>query len=235
VPVGLTFAGAALTALGARFGLFSPHHADGTLSRILGQIHGLGPLVFIVIQALQVIIAPIPGDFTVLLGGLVLGQWLGFFYSTIGLTIGSSVAFFAGRRFGAPLVRRVLSQRVRDQLDTVPEASGAIFCFVMFLVPGLPKDIACYVFGVTRMSLWSFVAVSTLGRMPGTWLLSAQGAHAAVGDWVGLVVILTAVMVLGAPLYWWRSRIIHWAQQAGDRRRLPKPAERVGEPEGTAP
>ena len=51
------------------------------------------PVVFIAIQALQVIIAPMPGDVTGLLGGFVFGQWLGFSYSTLGLTIGSLCAF----------------------------------------------------------------------------------------------------------------------------------------------
>src|SRR5437899_4889134 len=60
----------------------------------------LAPVVFIAIQALQVIIAPIPGEVTGLLGGFVFGQWLGFFYSTVGLTIGS-----LGGLWGRPLAR----------------------------------------------------------------------------------------------------------------------------------
>ena len=65
----------------------------------------LAPVVFVAIQALQVIIAPIPGDVTGLLGGFVFGQWLGFFYSTVGLTIGSLGAFWVGRRLGATFVQ----------------------------------------------------------------------------------------------------------------------------------
>src|SRR2546428_7553048 len=68
----------------------------------------LAPVVFIAIQALQVIIAPIPGEVTGLLGGFVFGPWLGFFYSTVGLTIGSLGAFWVGRppggTFGPGLV-----------------------------------------------------------------------------------------------------------------------------------
>src|SRR5712691_3397803 len=57
----------------------------------------LAPVVFSAIQALQVIIAPIPGEVTGLLGGFVFGPWLGFFYSMLGLTIGSLGAFCVGR------------------------------------------------------------------------------------------------------------------------------------------
>src|SRR2546425_6873311 len=65
----------------------------------------LAPVVFIAIQALQVIIAPIPGEVTGLLGGFVFGQWLGFFYSTVGLTIGSLRGFLGGRWLGAAVVQ----------------------------------------------------------------------------------------------------------------------------------
>ncbi len=74
----------------------------------------LAPVVFIAIQALQVIIAPIPGEVTGLLGGFVFGPWLGFFYSTIGLTIGSLGHLLDP---GAAEGHRVLS--LRRQSDAV--------------------------------------------------------------------------------------------------------------------
>jgi uncharacterized membrane protein YdjX (TVP38/TMEM64 family) len=43
----------------------------------------LAPVIFIALQALQVIIAPIPGEITGILGGFLFGEWLGLFYSTI--------------------------------------------------------------------------------------------------------------------------------------------------------
>ena len=52
----------------------------------------LAPVIFIGLQALQVIISPIPGELTGILGGYLFGQWVGLLYSTIGLTLGSVVA-----------------------------------------------------------------------------------------------------------------------------------------------
>src|SRR5215467_13748844 len=97
------------------------------------------PLAFILIQALQVVIAPIPGDVTGLLGGFLFGQRLGFIYSSVGLTIGSLFAFWLGRRLGAPVVKRMTGPEVWQRLDFIVEAEGAILCFIIFLVPGLPK------------------------------------------------------------------------------------------------
>jgi uncharacterized membrane protein YdjX (TVP38/TMEM64 family) len=159
------------------------------MHQILQRYGVLAPLVFIVIQALQVIIAPIPGDVTGVLGGFAFGQWLGFFYSTIGLTIGSLLAFWLGRRLGAQFVTRVTGPELWQRLDFVVEAEGAILCFIIFLVPGLPKDTLCYLFGVSPIPFWVFAVVSTLGRMPGTWALSAGGAKAAAAQYAQLLVL----------------------------------------------
>src|SRR2546425_326073 len=96
------------------------------MAATLRQWGVLAPLVFIVIQALQVIIiAPIPGEVTGLLGGFIFRQWLGFFYSTLGLTAGSFFAFWVGRRLGAPYVRRLVSSRCGSGMGFIVEAEGA--------------------------------------------------------------------------------------------------------------
>ena len=133
----------------------------------------LGPAIFIGLQALQVIIAPIPGEVTGILGGYLFGEWVGFFYSTIGLTLGSVAAFGVGRWLGLHFVRGLVSPQVWEKLGFIVEAEGTILCLIVYLVPGLPKDMACYLFGLSPMPFWAFTLVSTLGRMPGTWVLSA--------------------------------------------------------------
>jgi uncharacterized membrane protein YdjX (TVP38/TMEM64 family) len=173
----------------------------------------LAPLVFITIQVLQVVIAPIPGDATGVLGGFAFGEGLGFVYSTIGLTIGSLLAFGLGRRLGAPFVKRVTGSEIWQHLDFVVEAEGAILCFIIFLVPGLPKDTLCYLFGVSPMPVWVFAVVSTLGRMPGTWVLSAGGAKAAAAEYTELLLLIAAVAAVALPLYYYRSRIVVWLRR----------------------
>src|SRR2546428_10307578 len=173
----------------------------------------LAPVVFIAIQALQVIIAPIPGEVTGLHGGFVFGQWLGFFYSTVGLTAGSLFAFWIGRRLGAPYVRQLVSTQAWERMGFIVEAEGAILCFVIYLIPGLPKDIVCYLFGISPMPFWIFAVVSTIGRMPGTWALSAQGAKAATGEYIALLLLTAVIVAIALPLYYHRSRIVSWLQR----------------------
>ena len=79
-----------------------------------------------------------------------------------------------------------------------------MLCFIVYLIPGLPKDIVCYLFGISPMPLWVFALVSGLGRIPGTWVLSAQGAHTAAGDYMQAILV-TAVAVAAADQLAWRT------------------------------
>jgi len=170
----------------------------------------LAPVFFMMLQALQVIISPIPGEATGFLGGYLFGEWLGLFYSTIGLTIGSVVAFAIGRWLGAHYVRNLVKKETWDKLGFIVEAEGVILCFMIFLIPGLPKDMVCYLFGISPMPLWVFAVVSGLGRIPGTWVLSAQGAHTATGNYLFVIVITAIVVAIALPLYYYRERIVRW-------------------------
>ena len=167
--------------------------------RFVRSAGALAPLVFIAIQAGQVIISPIPGEATGVIGGFLFGTWLGFLYSTIGLTIGSIAAFWLGHLVGAPLVQRIGGARWHRALDFVGHTGGELVSFILFLLPGFPKDYLSYLLGFSPMPLRAFVMISTFGRLPGTWLLSAQGASWANDDrtffWI-LVVLMAAIIVL---------------------------------------
>lgn len=170
----------------------------------------LAPVIFIVLQALQVVLSPIPGEATGILGGYLFGQWLGLLYSTIGLTLGSIGAFAIGRWLGAHYVKNLVSTETWNRLGFIVEAEGAVLCFILYLIPGLPKDIVCYLFGISPMPLWVFTLVSGLGRIPGTWVLSAQGAHTAAGDYLQAILVTAVAVAVALPLYYYRHRIMVW-------------------------
>ena len=166
------------------------------------------PMVFVAIQALQVIISPIPGEITGPVGGALFGTLWGLIYSTIGLTAGTLICFAIGRRWGEPLVRSWLSERHWDRMNFVIEAEGAILCFILYLIPGFPKDIISYLFGISPMPFWVFAVVSTVGRLPGTWISSYFGAHVAEQQYVYAAAFIAAIAALCLPIYYYRDRII---------------------------
>jgi len=132
-------------------------------------------LIFIGFQVLQVVAAPIPGEVTGFVGGVIFGTAWGIFYSTIGLTIGSWMAFGLARLVGRPLVEKVISAETIKQYDYVMKHKGLFLAFLMFLIPGFPKDILCYLLGLGHMRQRDFLLVSTSGRLFGTVLLTVGG------------------------------------------------------------
>ncbi|HVQ76812.1 MAG TPA: TVP38/TMEM64 family protein [Candidatus Binatia bacterium] len=202
-------------------------YKDKTLMRQTLQEWGvLAPVVFIVIQGLQVLISPIPGEVTGFLGGYLFGLWPGFIYSSVGLTLGSLAAFGVGRWLGARFVRNLVRKKHWDRLGFIVEAEGAILCFIIYLIPGFPKDIVCYLFGISPMPLWVFALVSSAGRIPGTWVLSAQGARTATGHYWQAILLMAVVAAIALPLYYYRHQIMAWCRGStppiGPSGRLPE-------------
>ena len=148
--------------------------------RVRVFLDSLGPLSFlgfILLQALQVVAAPVPGEVTGVLGGFLYGPWLGVFLSTIGLTIGSWINFSLSKTFGRPFTDRFVSKKTMDKYDYLLHHKGAFLVFVLFLIPGFPKDILCYIIGLGHLTTREFLLISTIGRFGGTVLLTLGGAY----------------------------------------------------------
>jgi uncharacterized membrane protein YdjX (TVP38/TMEM64 family) len=147
------------------------------------------------------------------LGGFIFGILPGFVYSCIGLTIGSLIAFGLSRWLGMRFVRRIVRPALYQKFAFLQEPRGIFVIFVFFLIPGFPKDTLSYILGVTPIPLWAFFVTMTLGRMPGTWLLSIQGAKFQAGEtfsWVLLVAVGAFLLLMG---YLYRDRIMVFARR----------------------
>jgi uncharacterized membrane protein YdjX (TVP38/TMEM64 family) len=184
----------------------------------------MAPLVFVAIQALQVVVSPIPGEITGPVGGALFGTVWGLAYSTIGLTIGTLICFGLGRLWGEPLIRPWLSEHHWNRMNFIIEAEGAILCLILYLIPGFPKDIISYLFGISPMPFWVFAIVSTLGRIPGTWISSYFGAHVGEQRYVYAAIFIALVTAACLPLYYYRDRII---RRFHPRRRSAERHQRV--------
>lgn len=158
--------------------------------------------LFIGLQIVQVVAAPLPGEVTGFVGGILFGPMWGVVYSTIGLTIGSWIAFMLARLLGRPIVERLASRELIERYDYVMKHKGLLLAFLMFLIPGFPKDILCYILGLGHMNQRDFLLVSATGRLLGTVLLTMGGTffrddqYGALFTVVGvsLLIILLAMM-----------------------------------------
>lgn len=172
----------------------------------------LASLAFISIQVLQIIISPIPGEATGFIGGFLFGTWMGFIYSSIGLTLGSALAFFISRFF-RHIARSYLARSdLYEKFEHLVEHQGLFVIFFLFVFPGFPKDFLCYLLGLSRMPWQAFLLICAVGRMPGTLMLTLQGANIYDGDIRGFLLVLLATAAIAGPAWYFRDRIYTWVE-----------------------
>lgn len=158
-----------------------------------GFIRSFGPyspLAYIFLQIIQVIVAPIPGGAIEFMGGYLFGAKAGFLYSMIGLILGSWLAFSLAKIFERLAVEKFVSPRTRKKFDYLIGHEGVILSFLLFLIPGFPKDALCYILGLTPMHLGIFLFISTIGRIPGTLMACLQGGKAFDHQYKTMLILL---------------------------------------------
>jgi uncharacterized membrane protein YdjX (TVP38/TMEM64 family) len=182
---------------------------EASKEKIRAWLDSLGPLApvgFILLQALQVVVAPIPGEATGFLGGFLFGALPGFVYASLGLTLGSTLAFMVSRRLGARIMNRLTGTGRFEKFDALFEKNGALIALLLFLFPGAPKDYLSFLLGLTTMPFKVFVVLVTLGRMPATLMLTLQGAQVYQGNYWTFFILLGVTLGAGGLLIVFRER-----------------------------
>lgn len=192
---------ALLVFLAYEFGIIELFLNEEKLKKFIQSLGPFGVVGFIILQAFQVVAAPIPGEVTGFLGGFLYGTFLGTVLSTIGLTLGSVIAFILGRVFGKPFVERVVDPIVLSKFDYLLHHKGAFLVFFLFLIPGFPKDYLSYFLGLSRLSLFEFTVIAGVGRLFGTILLSLSGSYLRHHEYEKFL-SLVGIAVIGIVTVW---------------------------------
>lgn len=156
-----------------------------------------GILIFIAVQILQVLIFVIPGEVVQIAGGYLYGTFLGSLYSLIGITIGSLLCFTIARVLGYEFVRGMLSDEKLKKLDyLINNKKGELGLFLVFLLPGLPKDALSYVAGLTPVKFLNFFLITAAARLPGIVISSYIGANIEHKNYIVSAVISVIAVIL---------------------------------------
>ena len=160
------------------------------------------PLATILLHVAQVLLAPIPGQVIDAANGYLFGAAWGTVYSLIGVIAGSSLAMALARRFGRPWAERLIRKETLERLDSYSRQRGALFFFLVFLLPFLPDDVACFLAGLTPLPLPELVVLAAVGRLPGIFIANLVGANAAALTRTQIVVF--AAILAAIALAFWR-------------------------------
>ncbi len=134
-----------------------------------------GPILFFILSYLQVVIAPIPGQVTYFVGGVLFGTWGGFLINHTATILASITVYWLGSAFGEPLVDKLAGKgKTKKAVDFV-KRNGPIFFLLAFVIPGLPDDLLCYVAGIVTLPFAIFLVLVVVSRIPATLFSSLLG------------------------------------------------------------
>ncbi len=204
------FAGV-LAYLGIRFGpeITALASRPEDLSKLLNSYGWKGVLVFIGIQILQVVVAAIPGEVVQIAGGYIYGTWMGTLYSMTGIFMGSIVVFIIARLIGYPVVKLAVSDAQINKFNFMINSSKSeIALFILFLIPGIPKDIVTYIAGITPVKPIRFFAIILIGRFPALLASSFIGHSAQKGNYLIVIMLSSAAVILFVSGYLLKDKII---------------------------
>ena len=170
--------------------LYEVLHSRQQLKGVIRSFGPYSPLAYMFLQFLQVVIAPIPGGAIEFLGGYLFGAKAGVLYSMVGVFFGSWFAFGLARIFEKIVVEKFVPAETRKKFDYLIGHEGLILSFLLFLIPGFPKDALCYILGLTPMHMGIFLIISTVGRIPGTLMACLQGAKAFDAQYKTMIILL---------------------------------------------
>jgi uncharacterized membrane protein YdjX (TVP38/TMEM64 family) len=165
---------------------------DGTRTRETILSFGfLAPLMFMVLQILQVLFAPVPGEATV-------------------------ADAFRGRFSKTKIYRK---------FNHLTFKGDFVIPFVLFLFPGFPKDSLSYLLGLSTMPFKVFIFIASIARMPGTLMLSFEGAQVYERNYLELLILLVFSAIVALPCYLYRRQILEKLTHYSSAKKIEQESE----------
>lgn len=168
--------------------------------------HGIWSyFAFIGIVVLQVIVAVIPGEPFEIAAGYAFGIAEGTILCIIGMTLGSIIVFLFVRRFGVKAVEVFFSLEKINSLNFLKNTKKlTLFTYLVFLIPGTPKDLIGYFIGLTNMKLTTWILISSVARIPSIITSTIGGNALGIKNYffaIIVFVIALAISTIGLITY----------------------------------
>ena len=186
-----------------KYGIMDTITSVEGLKKLILSTKEKGIYVYILIQAAQVIILPIPAAIICIVGSLIYGPFLGGIYCSIGVLIGSFVSFVLGKTFGYRIVAWIAGKENTDKYSEIIRKRGGFFLFLAFLLPMFPDDILCLIAGITNMKFKTFAWITIITRPIGVICMSYFGGGHIIPFsgwglyvWSILLVIIVAIVFI---------------------------------------
>lgn len=189
-----------------------------SVKQIINDNNAASVPLYIAFQIIQIIICIIPGQWLQLAAGIAWGFWIGLLLSLIGALFGSILTYFLAKYLGTDALRLIFGQDKLDQLtEKLDSKAGITAVFLIYLIPGLPKDLCNYAAGVSQIKLKPFLIVSMVGRTPGMIASLLIGKHLSLGSYHVAVIIAVIAGILFVLGIIFRNKLTSFVNKVYDR------------------
>ena len=170
--------------------------------------------VYIGLQILHVVISVIPAQPFHLASGYVFGFWQGYLLSMTGIALGTAVTFYLAKILGRDAMYLFFGEKkIVKRIDQMNSKRSFVILFVIFLIPGLPKDPIGYAVGLSRIKIWHYLIIALIGRTPGIMGTILLGSMIEDKSYVGIIIIATIASILFILGLAYGKRITSWIER----------------------
>ncbi len=177
----------------------------------LQSFHGLSIAVFLAAQVFQVVVFVLPGEVFQFAAGSLFGIPLGLLLSLTGSVAGTAVAYGIARFLGKDAVRMMAGDEKMDYyIERLNSERAYIIVFLLYLIPGMPKDLLCYLAGVSDMKFRAFLLLSNLARIPGMLGSLIFGSMFMQKDYKLMIIFGIIVAVILLLCFIFKKKLMAW-------------------------
>lgn len=175
-----------------------------------------GIVVMFFVQVAQIVVAFIPGEIVEFLSGTLYGWFWGLLFALAGVAVGETVVFCMVRILGKSFVEKVAgSEKLKKYKFLQDEKKLRRIIFVLFFIPGTPKDAITYIVPLTKIDLKSFLAISIVARIPSVVTSTIAGDSLVNGGiWTTLLIYAAIGVMSGLGILFYR----HWERKHGEEK-----------------
>ncbi len=167
------------------------------------------PLAFIGIEVLQIVAAFIPGAPVDVMSGVLFGAVWGVIWCFIGVFIGTVIVFCLVRKFGRPLVNKLFPKDKTNFFRLLnDEKKLTLTIFILFVIPGTPKDFLTYIAGLTNINPLKFFFTAAVARVPALTCSVLMGANLGNGRFLISLILFAVILIASTAGYFIKKRLL---------------------------
>lgn len=187
--------------------LTQPHTRE-LLQRQLESLGISGWVAFLGIQVIQVVVAMIPGEPIEILAGILYGPLWGTLTCMLGIFIGSIIVYLLVRKLGMPIVSIFIDPEKFQNLRILQdERRFERIAFLLFFIPGTPKDLLTWAAGLIHIRPLRFFILSTIARLPSILTSTLAGTTLLSGDFSTTVLIFVVTGCISMVGLWAHKKL----------------------------